>query len=33
MTTRERACHWVNAYSRIRYGRVEHVVGHWRCCG
>lgn len=27
-----RACHWVSAYVRYRFGRWEHVVGHWRCC-
>lgn len=28
-----RACHWVNAYTRIRYGVLEYVCGYWRCCG
>lgn len=28
-----RACHWVSAYVRLRFGRVEYVCGHWRCCG
>jgi hypothetical protein len=30
---RPRACHRVRAYVRIRFGRVEHVCAHSRCCG
>ncbi len=26
-------CHWINPFSRIRVGRLEHVCGHWRCRG
>lgn len=27
-----RMCHWVRPYIRLRFGKVESVVGHWRCC-
>jgi len=31
-TIYSRACHYVRAYIRIRFGRVELVRAHWRCC-
>lgn len=27
-----KACHYVRDYVRFRFGRIEHVRGHWRCC-
>lgn len=27
-----KACHWVNPYTRYRFGRLEFVCGHYRCC-
>lgn len=24
-----RCCHWVSAYVRLRFGKIEHVCGHW----
>ncbi len=33
MGLRNRVCHLVRAYFRVRYGRVEYVREHSRCCG
>lgn len=30
---RDRVCHHVRSYVRIRLGRLEHVTDYWRCCG
>ena len=27
-----RVCHYVRPYTRIRFNRLEHVSGYWRCC-
>jgi hypothetical protein len=27
-----KVCHRVSAYTRVRFGRVEYVCSHWRCC-
>lgn len=32
-TNFNRVCHLVRAYIRIRFGRVELVRAHSRCCG
>lgn len=28
-----RCCHRVRAYTRIRFGKIESVCAHLRCCG
>lgn len=33
MGYRSRVCHMVRAYFRVRFGRVEFVRAHNRCCG
>lgn len=30
---RRARCHHVKSYTRIRFGRLEHVSDYWRCCG
>ena len=27
-----KVCHYVEPYTRIRFGKVENVSGYWRCC-
>lgn len=33
MRLRNRVCHMVRAYIRFRFGRIEFVRAHNRCCG
>ena len=30
---RNRVCHHVRDYVRVRFGKIEHVTDYWRCCG